>query len=422
MMKKKVLSLFLFLTLLSTYIVVSSDYQIEEYTGIRGDILFRGMVDLNATIPIECYEITFDTSMMSPGKVWIEIDDNGTIRGRIGEEGKVYRYKAILITLLTVGQNSIYVEFAANPYYEKVTVECDYPGKIVEPGETVIYSLKVVNHDNWNKTLDLSVVTKEEERWIVRFKSGDTYVNKILVPRENFITVDLEVITVPEPETYETVIRVGSGSLTLYTTVVSSFPGGGDTMLETSYIGLTGEAGETFEYTLTITNKTGCDMTYDLSTVQNPKEWEVRFVDKEKCINKIFVPRDRSLMLTVEVETTGDSDVGTNYVTIAVGEKTLKLYVTITETHKGEEGFLTLTVVNEEGKPVMEAKVKVYTDKTMVKEGNTTQEGKIQLELPKGGYTAEIEKIGYYIEEIEEFKIKMGKTMDIGIITLESKP
>jgi len=81
MMKKKVLSLFLFLTLLSTYIVASSDYQIEEYTGIRGDILFRGMVDLNATITIECYEITFDTSMMTPGKVWIEIDDNGTIRG-----------------------------------------------------------------------------------------------------------------------------------------------------------------------------------------------------------------------------------------------------------------------------------------------------------------------------------------------------
>jgi len=424
-MKKRVfLSLFLFLCLLSTYIVVSSEYQIEEYTGIRGDILFRGMVDLNATITIECYVITFDTSMVTPGKVWIKIDDNGTIREKIGEEGKVYRYKAILITLLTVGQNSVYVEFAANPYYEKVTIECDYPGKIVEPGETTIYSLKVVNHDNWNKTLDLSVVTKGEERWIVRFKSKDTYVNKILVPRENFATVDLEVMTVSEtePGAYETVIRVGSGSLTLTTDIILSPPCGGDTLLEATYTGLVGEAGETFEYTLNITNKTGCDETYDLSVIQKPKEWEVRFVDKEKCINKIFVPRDHSLSLTVEVETTGDSDIGNKVVTVSVGDKTLRLYITITETHKGEKGILTLTVVDEEGDPIKGAEIEVYSDENIVEQGMTTSEGKIQLELAKGEYTAKIEKEGYYVEDIEKFKINMGKTTDIGIVILKSKP
>lgn len=424
-MKKRVffLSLSFFLCLFSTYIVASSEYQIEEYTGIRGDILFRGMVDLNATIPIECYEITFDTSMVTPGKVWIRIDDNDTIRERIGEEGKVYRYKEILIMLLTVGQNSVYVEFAANPYYEKVTIECDYPGKLAEPGDTLNYSLMVVNHDNWGKVLDLSIFEKPDD-WDVAFKTGNDYVNKIFVPAEGFTNVDLEVITTTDVElgTYETIIRIGSGSLTLYTKIVSSYTSSGNTILKTDYTGLVGEAGETFIYKLTVINKTGCDREYDLSTVQKPKDWEVRFVAEEKRINKIFVPRDESLTLTVEVETTGDSDVGTKSVILSVGDKTQRLYITITETHKGEKGVLTLTVVNKDGNPVKGATIEVYSNNEIVEQGVTTSEGKIQLELAKGEYTAKIEKEGYYTKDIDEFEIKMGKTTDLGIETLNSKP
>jgi len=423
MMKREILPLFLFLSLLSTNIVVPYQYEIEEYTGVKGSILFRGMVDLNATIPIECYEITFDTSMVTEGKVWIRIDDNGTIRERIGEEGKVYRYKQILITLLTVGQKSVYVEFAANPYYEKVTIECDYPGKLAKPGDILNYSLRIVNHDNWGKVLDLQVFKKEED-WDIRFKTGNDYVNKIFVPAEGIANIDLEIITTTETElgTYETIIRVGSGSLSLYTKIVSSFSSSGNTILKTDYTGLVGEAGDIFRYALTVTNKTGCDREYDLSTVQKPKDWEVRFTDGEKYINKIFVPRDQSLALTVEIETTGDSDIGTKSVTVSVGDKTLRLYITITETHKGEKGILTLTVVDEEGDPIKGAKIEVYSNSNMIEQGMTTSDGKLQLKLAKGEYTAEIEKEGYYIKDIERFKIKMGKTTDIGIVTLESKP
>ena len=51
----------------------------------------------------------------------------------------------------------------------------------------------------------------------------------------------------------------------------------------------------------------------------------------------------------------------------------------------------------------------------------TTVEGKIELELEKGEYTAEIVKEGYHAKETKDFKIRIGRKTDIGIVSLEQK-
>lgn len=182
------------------------------------------------------------------------------------------------------------------------------------------------------------------------------------------------------------------------------------------------EAGDTatFELTLINNDKTA---TYNLRwwTSSEAKDWDIKFKDSDKDVYKVLLPEDSSKTVTLAVETPGDAEVGESSIHVDIGDGRITLYVEITETHKGEKGTLALTVTDKDGDSIKGATVSVYNKNNFVDYAKTTVEGKIELELEKGEYTAEIVKEGYHAKATEDFKIRIGGTTDVGIVSLEQK-
>ncbi len=184
------------------------------------------------------------------------------------------------------------------------------------------------------------------------------------------------------------------------------------------------EAGDTAIFELLLVNN-GKTATYNLRwwAYREAKNWDIKFEDGEKEVYKVLLPEGSSSpkTVTLAVETPGDEKVGESPIHVDIGDGRITLYVKITETHKGEKGTLALTVTDKDGDSIKGATVSVYKRNEFVDYAKTTVEGKIELELEKGEYTAEIVKEGYHAKETKDFKIRIGGTTDIGIISLEQK-
>ncbi|NQE04921.1 hypothetical protein C5S32_03525 [ANME-1 cluster archaeon GoMg1] len=182
------------------------------------------------------------------------------------------------------------------------------------------------------------------------------------------------------------------------------------------------EAGDTAIFELLLVNH-GKTATYNLRwwAYREAKNWDINFEDDEKEVYKTLLPERSTKTVALAVETPGDAKVGESPIHVYIGDGRITLYVKITETHKGEKGTLALTVTDKDGDSIKGATVSVYNKNKFVDYAKTTVEGKIELELEKGEYTAEIVKEGYHAKETEDFKIRIGRTTDIGIISLEQK-
>ena len=182
------------------------------------------------------------------------------------------------------------------------------------------------------------------------------------------------------------------------------------------------EAGDTAIFELLLVNH-GKTATYNLRwwAYREAKNWDINFEDGEKEVYKTLLPEGSSKAVTLAVETPGDAKVGESPIHVYIGDGRITLYVKITETHKGEKGTLALTVTDKDGDSIKGATVSVYNGNKFMDYAKTTVEGKIELELEKGEYTAEIVKEGYHAKETEDFKIRIGRKTDIGIISLEQK-
>ena len=182
------------------------------------------------------------------------------------------------------------------------------------------------------------------------------------------------------------------------------------------------EAGDTATFKLLLVNNDK-SATYNLRwwAYREAKNWDIKFEDSEKEVYKVLLPERSTKTVTLAVETPGDAKVGESPIHVHIGGGRITLYVKITETHKGEKGTLALTITDKDGDSIKGATVNVYNKDKFVDYAKTTVEGKIELELEKGEYTAEIVKEGYHAKETEDFKIRIGRKTDIGIISLEQK-
>jgi len=182
------------------------------------------------------------------------------------------------------------------------------------------------------------------------------------------------------------------------------------------------EAGDTATFELLLVNNDET-ATYNLRywAYREAKNWDIKFEDGDKEVYKTLLPAGSTKTVTLAVETPGDAEVGESPIHVHIGDGRITLYVKITETHKGEKGTLALTVTDKDGDSIKGATVSVYNKNKFVDYAKTTVEGKIELELEKGEYTAEIIKEGYHAKETEDFKIRIGRTTDIGIVSLEQK-
>lgn len=183
------------------------------------------------------------------------------------------------------------------------------------------------------------------------------------------------------------------------------------------------EAGETAEFSLSVTNN-GLENNKKLwyeSFDTEKYDWEIKFLDGSKEINKISLPQGGSKTITLSVETSSDTPEGEYNVRTHIGDGWYWVYVTISESHEGEKGTLELSIVDKDGEKIKGATVAIVRtdDKTVEDTVMSTADGKISTDVAEGKYNLKISRAGYKDAEKKDIRIKGGITTDAGTVMLE---
>ncbi|ADN36081.1 Alpha-galactosidase, NPCBM associated NEW3 domain protein [Methanolacinia petrolearia DSM 11571] len=108
-----------------------------------------------------------------------------------------------------------------------VEITCNFPGRIVEAGETVKFDLKIKNnYGTYPKMLDVDTF-KGENDWKFAFYSGENKVDRVLMGKGEELTVTLEVDTAGDTpvDTYPIRIRIDDARLWIYIKIEKTHAG-----------------------------------------------------------------------------------------------------------------------------------------------------------------------------------------------------
>lgn len=182
------------------------------------------------------------------------------------------------------------------------------------------------------------------------------------------------------------------------------------------------EAGDTAVFDLAVTNRgdTGtCLLNY--WTFRGTDNWKIRFEADDREVYRMLIPAGETKTVRLVAETSGHAAVGEYPIRVGIGEGTIWVYVKVTKTHSGEAGTLEATVVDKEGNVVKGADVGLYDRDTRIEGMLATAEGKVSIGAPMGTYTVKVTRPGYRPWEKKNVEIRIGQTVDLGIVPLEKE-
>lgn len=182
------------------------------------------------------------------------------------------------------------------------------------------------------------------------------------------------------------------------------------------------EAGDTAVFDLAVTNRgdTGtCLLNY--WTYRGTDNWKIRFEADDREVYRMLIPAGETKTVRLVAETSGHAAVGEYPIRVGIGEGTIWVYIQVTKTHSGETGTLEATVVDKEGNVVKGADVGLYDRDTRIEGMLATAEGKVSIGAPMGTYTAKVTRPGYRPWEKKGVDIRIGQTVDLGIVPLEKE-
>ena len=182
------------------------------------------------------------------------------------------------------------------------------------------------------------------------------------------------------------------------------------------------EAGDAAVFDLAVTNR-GDTGTFLLNywTFRGTDGWKIRFEDGDREVYRMLIPAGATKTVRLVAETSGHAAVGEYPIQVGIGEGTIWVYVKITKTHSGEAGTLEATVVDKEGNVVKGADVDLYDRDTRIEGMLATAEGKVSIGAPMGAYTVKVTRPGYRPWEKKGVEIRIGQTVDLGIVPLEKE-
>jgi uncharacterized membrane protein len=110
---------------------------------------------------------------------------------------------------------------------KRVGIRCDFPGQMIEAGDTAVFELILVNHGK-TATYNLIYWTYgEAKRWDIKFMDNEKEVYKVLLPEGGSKTVTLDVATTGDEnvDEYPIHVDIGDGHITLYVKVTKMHKG-----------------------------------------------------------------------------------------------------------------------------------------------------------------------------------------------------
>jgi uncharacterized membrane protein len=112
-----------------------------------------------------------------------------------------------------------------------VSVSCDFPGQVIEAGETATFTLTAAKGADAAGGDDMIKLWTEKfvgsRNWEMRFVDGKTEVNRVSIPSGGSKTITLEVETAADTPVgdYPVKVHIGDGSIWLYVTISKTHTG-----------------------------------------------------------------------------------------------------------------------------------------------------------------------------------------------------
>ncbi len=214
-----------------------------------------------------------------------------------------------------------------------------YTSISVSPGESVEYSVEVINKSKSLKNVPL-YVRNLPQGWTYDIKSGGWKLSQIAVLGDEKKTVNLK-IDIPyvvKKGTYHFQLT-SPGIAVLPLTIEITKEGTSRSELSTTTPSMPGQAGSTFSFNLDLRNRSADRQVYVLSS-EAPKGWEVIFKSSGKYVSSVNIESGNTEKLIFEVTPPSDIPAGDYnirvYATTATNTATLDLTVTIKGSYKME--------------------------------------------------------------------------------------
>ncbi len=234
---------------------------------------------------------------------------------------------------------------SANAPQRSITMQAEYPGVAVPPGQTVSMSLSFHNKGKQGESLDVWLA-RVPKGWDAQVKTFKYEVSAISVPagKDESLTFEAVPSGRTAPGSYRFVVgaRSADGRFTMTQDIVikvlsGSAAGkvGGGVSLSTSYPVLRGPAKGNYQFSLDVQSRLDADTVFDLFA-QPPQGWTVNFKPsyESKYISSLSLKAGQSSKISLEVTPPATAAPGEYAIPVRVSspqtraETTLKLVLT----------------------------------------------------------------------------------------------
>ena len=190
-----------------------------------------------------------------------------------------------------------------------VTLFTPYAQISVPPGESINYSVDVINGNEAVEVLNVSI-SGIPRGWNYELKSGGWKIGKISVLPGEKITLSLKVDVPVQVNRGTYNFRVAAGAHVLPLTVIVSEQGTYKTEFTTDQSNMEGQASATFNYNANLRNRTAEEQLYAL-TSDAPRGWNVSFRANGRQVTSVEVAPNATTNVSIEVKPPSSIGTGT---------------------------------------------------------------------------------------------------------------
>ncbi|NJE62517.1 NEW3 domain-containing protein [Thermococcus sp. 21S7] len=346
------------------------------------------------------------TDFSGSGQVAFKI--NGTTRIlSFGETVKIASGINMTVGSLKTSEGAVHVVFWGTNLNIKrspssVQLETQFPSKVTEPGKKVVFTVTVRN------TGDDAFIPLSAEApfgWNVKIMGGDSEINGVYLKHGESATISVVVTAGQRTGKFPIVLKAGESELSL-TVIVRS----GGVSISCPYPIKETEAGEDVHFTLHLTSP-GAKVLELKAEV--PEGWSARFIANGEPIKAVTVEGEAQVTLVISVPS--NAPVGDYKVRVRAGDSEETLGVHVSKTHAGENGTLTVKVLDEEGGSyIAGALVELVGPEGVLTEAKSLSDGTASLEAPEGEYTLRVSKKAYKTVE-KTIRLKAGRESEVKV-------
>jgi uncharacterized membrane protein len=199
---------------------------------------------------------------------------------------------------------------SAGTLTDSVALYTPYTEVTVSPGESINYTVDVINNTSEIKTVDLSV-TGVSRGWVSTIKSAGLTIGQISVlphDKKSF-TLTIEVPLKVNKGTYNFKLKAGNYAI-LPLSVIITKQGTFKTELTTQQSNMQGHSNSTYTYTATLSNMTADRQNYALMA-DAPRGWTVTFKNKYQAVTSVSIDPNNSENIVVEIKPPSEVETGT---------------------------------------------------------------------------------------------------------------